>query len=178
MRAEPTTGFTLIEVLVALLLSGIVAMGVHDIFGTLSDGASRVSASGEAVDATANADRFLRALVANVESDGDSQSEFGGTSTETAFTSWCQTVHGWLERCRVSLSTESRDHETVLVGRLSIGGTVDLRRLEGGAEFRYLADITAGSQWADRWTHGALTPRAIAIVSARDTVVLRIGDRG
>ena len=67
MRASSAPGFTLIEVLVALLLSGIVAIGVHDIFGTLANGASRVTLSGEAIDAEANADRFLRALVANTE---------------------------------------------------------------------------------------------------------------
>lgn len=51
MRASSAPGFTLIEVLVALLLSGIVAIGVHDIFGTLANGASRVTLSGEAIDA-------------------------------------------------------------------------------------------------------------------------------
>jgi prepilin-type N-terminal cleavage/methylation domain-containing protein len=178
MRASSAPGFTLIEVLVALLLSGIVAIGVHDIFGTLADDATRVTAGGEAIDAVANADRFVRALVANTETDFDPGSEFGGGSTAAVFTSWCQTQHGWLERCRVTLSIEPHSARDVLVAHLSTGESLQLREFDAGAQLRYLADLTAGGQWTDRWTPGPLVPRAIGVVDERDTVVLRIGDRG
>jgi hypothetical protein len=88
------------------------------------------------------------------------------------------TSRGWLEPREVRIRLQmAGDAKTVL---LLIAGSdsLDIRAAQSDAELAYLSDFDAGGQWTSQWTSLISLPRAIGILSARDTVILRIGDRG
>lgn len=177
MRRKSLAGFTLIEVLVALVLSGLVAVGVHDVFATMSRAASQTSAASRALDTDATKARLLRGLVADMETTGSLDTEFGGDSVRAEFTSWCLTSHGWGERCRVVFALEEVNRVTTL--RVHFGeDSVSLQTVSSESRLLYLTDLSAGGGWSPRWNRGPLLPRAIGLLSPHDTVIMRIGGRG
>lgn len=172
------SGFTLLEVMVALMLSGIVVVGVRNIFATTSDSATIIARRAETLDRTANGIRFLRHVIENIESTGEAATDFGGDSAGVTFTTWCTTPDGWLDRCRASLVLDNADGDSrQVVVRLSTGETLATMTTSARAQLRYLTDPAVGDFWTDRWPAGVFLPRAIGIMTDDDTVVLRTGDR-
>lgn len=176
MSRNAARGFTLMEIMVALALSGLVALGVHAVFTTMSDGASRASAASASLDAVANQSRLLRALVADIET-SNGAGEFAGDSLVAVFTTWCMTPRGWKERCRLTVAVQQAADSPELALSADNATILTLPVAEN-AELRYLSTLTAGGQWSALWPSSPVLPRAIGIVSARDTLILRIGERG
>lgn len=174
MRAR--NAFTLIEVLVALALTGLVAVIVRNVYAALGDGQSRVSAAGRTLDETANGDRLLRSLIAAAEV--SEERRLIGDRDTVAFASWCMTPQGWLEVREVSVRlVESGEMKRVIVVIEGMD-SVSVLSVDRNAELRYLNSLESGGQWAAGWTSRLSLPRAIGVMSLRDTVILRIGDRG
>ena len=109
MRASRrhSRGFTLIEVVIALTLSGIVLLGARALLSELADGERRITESAAIVQADANGERLLRTLLGRVDMGSSEQLRFGGTPTGARFTSWCDVPSGWIERCDVELAIEA-----------------------------------------------------------------------
>lgn len=200
-------GFTLVEVVVALAISGLVLLAARQMLEALAAGADRLSAAARAADREANADRLLRALVGRLEVGTQEAGEFAGAERAASFTSWCDAPGGWQERCAVTLAIDS-----AAVGRpvlaVSIArpggppGAAEVLVLRDGfadGAFRYLSDAGAGGTWFRAWGRGVTTPLAIGVILVReprpgadsvradtrraepiraDTLILRIGERG
>jgi prepilin-type N-terminal cleavage/methylation domain-containing protein len=179
-RRSPTDrrGFTLVEVLVALVLAALVILGARGLLAGLSDSAARISRVARAADADANAERTLRALVGRLEIGTPDAGLFTGDVRSAAFTSWCDTRFGWQERCRVTLTADSAGEMRSLVARLSTGERLVLRRAVRELSFRYLADAATGGAWTQRWGAGLTAPVAIGVVVDGDTLIVRVGERG
>ena len=75
-------GFTLIEVVVALALSGIVLLGARMLLSELADGERRIAESTAVVEAKANGERLLRALLGRVDPGAFEQLRFGVTGLD------------------------------------------------------------------------------------------------
>jgi prepilin-type N-terminal cleavage/methylation domain-containing protein len=178
VRKRSQVGFTLIEVIVAMALSGLVALGVHAVFASMTDAAALIGSAGRELDTEANKSRLLHAIVEQAETAGLAEVGFGGDSTQATFSTWCLTPKGLSERCIASLVIVSQGTRGHLLARLSTGEAYSLLTVSPDAELRYLSDRASGSHWTSRWARGELLPRAIGIMSARDTIILRIGDRG
>ncbi|MFN2399097.1 MAG: type II secretion system protein J [Gemmatimonadaceae bacterium] len=165
-------GFTLVEVMVALTISAMVLLGARLMLTSVAHHADRISARARATDREVNAERLLRALVQRIEVGTDEAMQFGGTESEARFSTWCEVPAGWLERCVVNLTLDSALAVTLPLGVLVLRDSVKTGAL------RYLNSVANGGEWFRRWGTGITTPLGIGIVLDRDTLILRIGERG
>ena len=179
-RSTRPDGFTLVELLVALMVGGVAILGARAVFASLADHADRVLEVAAISDREANGERTLRALVGDLDMGSTTATTFGGDAHEARFTSWCSTPSGWKERCVIRLAVLPRDASdgSSVVVVFPDGQMLPLLAANAGMGLRYLRDATNGGTWFERWGTGITAPLAIGIVTDRDTLILRIGERG
>lgn len=178
--------FTLIEVLVALAVSGLVLLAARGLLDALADGADRVTAHASVADRNANGERLVRGLLARAEAGTLPARPFAGDARAVRFSSWCDVPSGWLERCHAALVIDrdvvargASENDALLVAVvLSTGEIVPLRHGVGVAELLYLSDARDGGHWLRGWGASVTAPLAVGVVMDGDTLVLRIGERG
>lgn len=175
-----SAGFTLVEVMVAVVVIGVVLVGARTMLGQLADDADRITGAAADADRDANADALLRAIAGRLEVSPVPEREvrFEGQPDGARFHSWCQVPDGWLERCEVSLGFVRLDDGSALVLRLSTGEMVPLRRGVGRGEILYLRDAAQGGAWMKSWGASITAPVALGVVVDGDTSIIRIGERG
>jgi prepilin-type N-terminal cleavage/methylation domain-containing protein len=177
-RSRSRAGFTLIEIVVALVVSAIVMLGARAMLGEVGDDALRISAETRRLDSEANGERTLRALVRRLDLGTDEASQFAGDPRQVSFASWCDVPSGWQERCAVTLTLEPRAGNSALVIHTSKGAALLVRDRIGTGEFRYLTTVTGGGEWIRVWGAGITAPLAIGVILDRDTLIVPIGERG
>jgi prepilin-type N-terminal cleavage/methylation domain-containing protein len=173
-------GFTLVEVMVALVAMGVVLVGARAMLGQIADDADRITSASAQADREANADGLLRAIAGRLEvvPVPGREIRFEGEPQGARFHSWCEVPDGWLERCEASLGFIDLEGEQVLALRLSTGELVPLRRGFATGEMTYLRDAAEGGAWVRRWGASITAPLAFGIVVDGDTTIVRIGERG
>lgn len=178
-KAAPRRGgFTLVEVMVALLISAIVLLGARMLLEQLGENASRTVAAAARAAAAANGEQMLRDLAGRLEIGTDGSTQFSGESNAVRFGSWCDTPSGWQERCAVAIVVRQDDSRWNVVATFAPRDSVTLLARSEPIELRYLDDPRAGGRWFVSWGAGITAPLAIAVVSGSDTTIVRIGERG
>jgi prepilin-type N-terminal cleavage/methylation domain-containing protein len=175
---ERRRGVTLLELMVALAVTGLSLVAGRLLIETIDDSGRTISAFARRSDTVANADRILRSLLGRAEVSADSLRRFRGDSLAVSFDSWCDRPTGWIERCRVGLAIGYGADSSVVTASLSSGEILRLRTAAGLAQFRYVTRDTSGTRWMQSWGNSITAPYALSIVTARDTIVLIIGERG
>lgn len=184
-RFPARRGFTLIEIVIALLISAVLVLTGRQMLEVLTDESRRVEQAARLATIDANAERVLREIVGRMEIGSTVDRGFGGTPRQVTFTSWCEVPDGWLESCRVSLALDSAETGVTLSLSMRIRGAADApltraiiaKGLEGGA-LRYLSSASDGGVWFHAWGQGITAPLAIGIILDRDTTIVPIGERG
>ena len=171
-------GFTLLEVVIALALGGVVILGAHALLDALADAAQRLPQDAAVSDRDENGERLLRALVGRLEVGTSLVTQFSGEPTAARFTTWCDVSSGWLERCDVVLAIETEGDSGTLVARFGNGSTIPLRRGFHRGALRYLNSPANGGEWFHSWGTGVTAPLALGIILDRDTLIVRVGERG
>ncbi len=174
----PRRGFTLLELVVALALGGLILLGARTILSELGDHARRLALESARSDRDANGERLLRSLAGQLEIGSADAAGFSGNEQLAKFTSWCDAPAGWQERCQVEIAIDSEGGKKALVARLPQRQTVVLRRGFRNGVLRYLNSSAENGQWFRIWGAGITAPLAIGVVLDRDTIIVRIGDRG
>lgn len=171
------SGFTLLEVVVALAIAGMLLLGARWVLSAVGDGTERVSAEAGEVDAAANAERLARdlALRTEVRLGGE---RFRGDARGVRWGTWCDVPAGWQERCRVTLAVLSTEGRNVLALAFDDGAIVPVREGFTAGQVMYLRSAESGGVWSAAWDSEIAVPLAIGVVMDRDTLVLRIGERG
>lgn len=172
-------GFTLIEVIVALVIGGGAVLLAGSMLTVTSDQTRLVGERVRATDASRGGERLLRRLVGQMTWSRPSEPAARGSAAALRFVSWCDMPRGWEERCVVEVELpESPNFSEGVMVRLSTGD--ELRLLAGHrvTGLLYLGRVERGGQWNDRWTDGASLPPAIGIIVDGDTLTIRIGERG
>lgn len=180
MRARSRAGFTLIELVVALLVVGIVVSLTHQVFAVVVEGARTLEASRTALDRGANARRWMQAAWLSLEVGGEAGA-FEGHRGSAEFTTWTMTPGGWFESARIRL--ELTDSQWVARSR---GRALLLAEPIDAVEFDYLLTPGEASQWVHEWVSPASAPLAVRIRVRRaacrgqctDTLLFLIGPRG
>jgi prepilin-type N-terminal cleavage/methylation domain-containing protein len=171
--------FTLVELMVAIALSGVVLLGARALWESLAGSVDRLRVQAAADAREANGERLLRSLVGRLEVGTDQSREFAGDERHTSFTTWCDVPAGWQERCAAELAIEPDSGPALrLVARLSTGETITLERGFYAGVMRYLNDPVGGGVWFRIWGHGITAPLAIGVITDGDTAIVRIGERG
>ena len=160
----------------ALTLGGAVLLGARILLEALGDHTVRAAGLARATDGDANAEHAARSIVARLRL-VDPAPPVEGEPREARFGSWCETPRNWLEPCAVRLVVEADGELARVVMELSTGERIILRRGIAAAELRYLASAETGGMWRARWPASLATPLGVAVISDRDTMLLRIGER-
>jgi hypothetical protein len=179
-----------VEVIVAIVIGGIVLLGARALLEVLADEEHRLTVEAAADDARGNGYRTLRSLVGEMEVGTIESGPFSGDPVKMSFTSWCDSPSGWQERCAVTIAFETEGKNPALVARLSEDRRLVVISGFRHGELRYLNSASSGGQWFRQWGRGITAPLAIGVilergtasgvsnVSATDTLIVRIGERG
>jgi len=171
-------GFTLLEVVVALAVTGVVILGARAVLAQLGDDAARMTATAAADDREANAGQLVRDLLGRAEAPGQGGPRFVGDARAVRFDTRCDVPAGWQERCQAEIGVVEVNGVPTVGLTLSTGEAVVLRRGFGRAVLRYLYDPGNGGTWVGSWSSAFSLPWAVGIEVDGETVILPIGERG
>ena len=170
-------GFTLLEVCVAIAISGVVVLLAHRVFAAAADGGRQLLAAREAADREHNGLRWLRAAFGSLDV-ADQAGGFSGRPNRVTFTAWVQQPGLWFEPSRITLGLY--DDRFMATG---VHGVAPLlaNHVESVA-FDYLLEPGATAHWAREWVSPVSAPLAIRVRLERatrtDTLLFVIGPRG
>ena len=174
------SGFTLVEVMVALVIGGMAVAGAGALLSALADRAGAIERAAATADGDANAERELRSLVASLDVSADTTAPvFAGDADSARFRAWCETPAGWLDHCTARLRFGQRNGAAVLSLELqgAYSSAIDLRRGFQRGGFGYLVEIDRHLTWVDRLSR-MVSPTALAVIIDADTLLLPVSSGG
>lgn len=171
-------GFTLVEVLVAVAITGLVMLLAHQLFGAVVDGGRRITEARRALDRERNAERYLRDAFLSLEV-GDEAGPFEGHPDRVSFSTRQRTADGWLERRRLDLIGQSGSWVAIAPD----GERVLLADSVRSVALDYLLEPGAASPWVGEWVSPVSAPLAVRVRITRqsggaDTTLYPIKARG
>lgn len=175
-RLQRDSGFTLLELLLALTISALVVTVAHRVFTGVVGAAREMEATRAALDRDMNGRRWLMEAFGSLQVGVDSAS-FIGRSDRIEFSSWQRTPSGWLTRKRLTLARTGDALQLDGDGRMVIATSVS------AVAFDYLLDPGADTRWVREWISPVSAPLAIRLRLARsssavDTLLFLVGPRG
>ncbi len=175
MRPRNRRGITLIELLIALAISGLAMLGAMMLLDQVSDGQLRIGRRAVVNATVGNGDRLLRRLLADARTTTDSLQRFRGDERSATYTTLCDVPAGWAEYCRATLLIDSLRDSTAIIVETDGTQPVQVRRFAGAAAFIYLDLSARDSAWVRRWERSIALPDAIGVVAGADTTILPMG---
>jgi prepilin-type N-terminal cleavage/methylation domain-containing protein len=163
MSSRPS-GFTLIEVLIAVIVTALAALLAHGIFGAALDGAREIRQARATLDRQMNAARLLSSVFLSLDV-GLAAGTFDGRPDRIEFTSSVLTADGWREPARVRLGAESGS----LIYRAGASEVIALADSVTGVRFDYLLQPGAEARWVGSWTSPVSAPLAVRMRVTRVT---------
>lgn len=180
MTQSRSRGFTLVEVMVALALTALIASLAAGIGHAVFDRTANLASNREAWDRRWTGDRWLREAFRALEVGTDSLASFHGWPDSVAFTSNILSAVGETELRRIRIALVGQ----ALVATEAGGRPPDtLIAPVTFASFAYLLSLGERSEWMRGWHSPATAPFAVSLVitaptGLSDTLLLRIGRRG
>jgi prepilin-type N-terminal cleavage/methylation domain-containing protein len=171
-------GFTLLEVVVALAITGLVVLGAHAVMARLGDDAEHLAVTAARDDGEANADRLARDLLGRAEAPPAGGPRFVGNDRTVRFTTRCDVPAGWQERCQGEIGIVEVNGVPTAGLTLSTGEALVLRRGFGRATLRYLYDPAEGGTWVSQWSSSFSLPWAVGLEVDGVLSIFPIGERG
>jgi prepilin-type N-terminal cleavage/methylation domain-containing protein len=159
MTARRETGFTLIEVLVAIVVAGLVALLAHQLFGATIDGSRRLVHARRALDRERNAQAFLRDAFLSLDIGTDSARPFEGDRDRVRFSTWLLTPDGWNERREVRLELTGGSWTAAA----QPGTSIILTDSVAAVALDYLLEPGAESHWVGAWHSPVSAPLAVRV---------------
>lgn len=165
-------GVTVIELMVALSLAGIVLLTAHGLLGVLGDSRTMIARDALAQDDAGTGFRRLRDALLMRQVPEAATRPFFGDATGAEFDSRCQRAGGWLEPCRVEIQLKAHAESTVVELREDAGPWSAAARFDSSWHLAYQERRTDGRSWRARWGTSIARPSAVALVHGPDTLVL------
>jgi prepilin-type N-terminal cleavage/methylation domain-containing protein len=171
-------GFTLVEVLVGVVITGLVALLAHQLFGAAIDGSRRVQEARSQLDRASNARGLLRDAFLSLDVGADSAGPFDGRGDRMRFSTWMLTTDGWPERREVQLVL-NQGRWTAVSGNVSVVLGDSIRWVA----FDYLLAPGTDSGWVRESISPVSAPLAVRVrirhlAGAIDTMLYLIKARG
>lgn len=156
-------GFTLVEVLLAMVTGAVVALLAHEIFRSVTDTRQTLLAAGAEDDVRAQARRWLTGALRSCRVGPDST--FEGHTTEATFTTVLPVGPGRLEPSRVKLFVGSRG--LALAGAAT--GSILLDPSAVSLRLDYLHELGSQAAWSAEWVSPVSAPTAVRLRIGRTT---------
>jgi hypothetical protein len=166
-------GFTIVELIAALTLATTLLVTAHLGLSTMARWRTVVSQQAGALATEGEGMNLLAEHLLMAEAAESRGARFLGDPDGATFRSHCRTAFGWLEPCEVMLQVYREIGRSRLQFREEQGHWKELVAVDGPLELRYLARVDSTRQWRPLWAASGARPLAVAIVLARDTVVLQ-----
>jgi prepilin-type N-terminal cleavage/methylation domain-containing protein len=164
-------GFTLIEVLVAVLLTGVVALMAHTLFSAAVGGLRAVDRADVELARDMNARRWLRAAMLSAEAGQGGDGPFEGRPGSATFSAMIATPDGWPELRTVRLARAGRRFVAA-----AGGSAVVLAEPVDDVAFDYLVEPGADARWATTWISPVSLPLAIRVRTLRRVAGRAVAD--
>lgn len=169
------SGFSLIEVMTALVLSGVAATLAAAVFASTSDAVRSMQLRSQEAERRAEGVLWLREALLAADVTVEGQRRFFGSADSLRFRTTLPVPQGWRETVEVLVTTES--------GRMTMqagAGRQVLFDSLATASFDYLAALGSESPWLRRWDSFTSAPPAVRLriepVGAQtDTLLFYIG---
>jgi prepilin-type N-terminal cleavage/methylation domain-containing protein len=176
---DPRRGFTLVELLLALAIGGLVVLLAHETFSGVSNEGRALLQARQSLDREANARRWLAATFRSLDVGIENAAGFDGHPDRVAFTAWELVPDGWLEPRRIILEQEGQR----LIARTTHADVILLRDSVAAVALEYLLDLGSDAPWVQQWISPVSAPLAVRMrirghAGVVDTLVLVIGPRG
>jgi hypothetical protein len=168
-------GMTLLEIVAALGIAGMVMLGGILLLDQVTDSGRRIATDGGVQAYQGNSERTLRRLLREAEPSFDSTRRFRGDARNLEYFTQCQTSSGWTESCHVIVGIDSIGDSSAVRVQLDSGDFFTLERRAGILGFRYFDATSRDSSWVSSWTTSATLPSAVGLVLRADTLVLPVG---
>lgn len=174
-------GFTLVELLTALALSGFVVLMVSRLLAVATSSARALDDARIALDQEQNGRRWLRGALASLDPNAN-PGGFAGQHDRVTFTGWLEAPGGWFRPRRLTIAADSGS----LIAMVDSTGSVRLADSVVSLSLDYLLEPGATTTWVEQWISPISAPLAVRFRIARrvngsasvDTLFLRIGERG
>lgn len=167
-------GFTLLEVVIALAIGGMVLLIARGVSDRLTVASSRVGALMRGAEFRVRGQWLLRSYLHQTDVSEERQLLFSGEPKKVSFVTRCIQPAGWSAECQATLTLAPGD--SVVLLQASAGGhTVVIDSLPAGARFLFLTDAASGGAWVGRWAGAAAAPMALGIAARGDTEIVRVG---
>lgn len=174
-------GFTLLEIVIALALTGAVAMTAHRLVDVSLRSTEELHSRQRESGFGANARTWLSQSLLSLEA-GEGAGGFAGYAQRVEYGSWAQTSNGWLAPVRVSLGM--RDGSVIAEGVMK--KPLVLRDSVTALEFDYLIEPGMETRWVRQWISPVSAPLAIRMrttierngIVSIDTLLLLVKERG
>lgn len=174
MRILERRGLTVIELMLALLLIGLMGTIGHALLSTLSDATIRTTRRAADNELRGAGLARLREYLVMVEPVTAHGRPFMGDERSASFTTRCRTGGGWLARCRVDLQLVPQGKSWSLEASENGGGWTPLMRVPGDSgRFAYL-DATDEYVWRARWGTSIAPPGAFRVVVGDNVFALPV----
>lgn len=174
-------GFTSLELVIAIAIGAMIVLATRELVERLDKTDRMVQSRTHAELRRFLAEDLLRSVVGQIETQRDmadgTPMSFAGTPTRAEFTSWCEVPAAWEERCRVELRIVATPAGKIMQMSSPLLGTLIIDSLPRDARFAYLLDPGYGGRWLARWDPAPFAPPAIGVMTASDTLILRVGSR-
>jgi prepilin-type N-terminal cleavage/methylation domain-containing protein len=174
-------GFTLVEVVVALVVTGAIALLAHGLFAAAADASHRLETARRRLDHESNAHGFQRDAFLALDVGADSAGPFEGEPRRVQFSAWLPVSGGWNERRRIILALNA-GWWTADVGdepseRVALADSVTSVGLD------YLLSLGASAHWVGDWHSAVSAPLAVRVRLTRaggacDTSLYLVKPRG
>ena len=177
-------GFTLVEVMLALLVSGIVLLLSHELISAVADARGRISVYGASSERHLNRIQWLRDAFRTLDTGSQDQGSFQGGKDQIEFSSLLLTSRGWPERRRIHLVAPDNGR---LIALVSNGDTLVLGEDVASLRVDYLMQLGEAGSWVQEWRSPSTAPLAVRLRLTRhstaerasaDTLLFLIGERG
>ena len=174
MRANGARGFTLVEVVVALAIGGLVILMAHRLFTGVTDGVQRLGAARTSLDRAMNARRYLTEAFGSLAIGQSGDGPFAGHPDGVVFDTWQWTPEGWHTRQHLDLSVR---HQRLVAGDVVLADSVAALACD------YLLEPGENTRWVREWISPLSAPLAVRVRIAHlsgvvDTLLLVVASRG
>ena len=169
-------GFSLVELMVAMVVASLVVILARAIFASAVDGIERLTDAARQMENQRLGMRWLESALLSLEV-GPRGSDFEGGPDRLSFSGWTMREHGWLERERIEVEVKAGN----LVAVTEHGQQVIQPEVQS-VTFDYLLEPGLDSRWVTRWISPMSAPLAVRVrvgrTSQADTMLFLIKGRG
>jgi prepilin-type N-terminal cleavage/methylation domain-containing protein len=158
-------GFTLLEVVVAMTIGGLVLLLATGFLPPLNDATTRIRAIESTAGREARVRRWLELAFSSLDANDRGGVSFDGQAAQLVFRARMLNSRGWFEPTSVQLYLENSD----LMARLGNGRQLTLLNRIQEAQWDYLAEPGEYPKWGAAWSGASTAPGGVRLRFIRST---------